>query len=133
MRPIWIVCILVAVFIAGIGLSGLLIGSSAAIAVLVGGILPLVISGTSLAMFFSRKSGIALEETYQRFVIINFITKVLLIGVWTAVILLATSLPVAAFTVSLLVNFFLWHLFEAYRYQSALKQGIARIKESGTG
>lgn len=130
MRPIWIAAILVAGFVVGIGMSWLLVGSTAANAVLAGGILPLVISGTSLVIFFSYISRIIEQGTYQRFVVINFIAKVLLIGVWTAVILLSTSLPIAPFIVSLLINFIIWHLFEAYRYQSALKQGITRTGES---
>jgi hypothetical protein len=121
--------VLVAGFIAGIGISGLLAGSSVATAVLAGGILPLAISGTSLAVFFSRRFRFIEQAAYQRFVVINFIIKVLFIGAWTAVMLLSTHLPIAPFIVSLLINFFIWHVFEAYRYQSALKQGIAPTRE----
>lgn len=128
MKSFWLAMILVVVFIAGIGASRLLAGAAAAIAVLAGGIIPLVVSGVSLALFFYRKAGIVQQGAYQRFVVINFIAKVILIGGWTAVILLTTSLPIAIFVVSLLVNFFLWHLYEAYRYQSVLKQGVA-LKE----
>ena len=130
MRPLGIIIVLVAGFIAGIGISGLLAGSSVATAVLAGGILPLAISGASLAVFFSRRFTFVEPAAYQRFVVINFIIKVLFIGVWTAVMLLSTPLPIAPFIVSLLINFFVWHLFEAYRYQSALKQGIARTREA---
>ena len=126
MRPLWPVVVLIIGFVAGIGISGLLAGAATATAVLAGGIMPLVISGTSLGLFFYRKSKVSLEKTYQRFVIINFIAKVLLIGGWTAVILLLTSLPIAAFIAALLVNFFLWHLYEAYRYHAVLKQDAAK-------
>jgi hypothetical protein len=125
MRSSWLAVVLVMGFIAGIGASGLLAGAATANAVLAGGILPLVISGASLAWFFYRKAVIVQQGAYQRFVVVNFITKVVLIGGWTAVILLTTSLPIAVFVVSLLVNFFIWHLFEAYRYQAVLKQGVA--------
>ena len=128
MRPLWPAVVLIIGFVAGIGISGLLAGAATATAVLAGGILPLVVSGASLAVFFYRKAGIVQQGAYQRFVVINFIAKVILIGGWTAVILLTTSLPIAVFVVSLLVNFFLWHLFEAYRYQSVLKQGVT-LKE----
>ncbi|MFC1619405.1 hypothetical protein ACFL45_05615 [Candidatus Neomarinimicrobiota bacterium] len=130
MKSFGMAVVLVAGFIAGIGISGLLAGSSVATAVLAGGILPLGISVTSLAVFFSRRLTYVEQAAYQRFVVINFIIKMLFIGVWTAVMLLSTSLPIAPFVVSLLINFFVWHLFEAYRYQSVLKQEITRTREA---
>ncbi|UCH11269.1 MAG: hypothetical protein JSU61_05105 [Fidelibacterota bacterium] len=132
MRPGHAALILGCLFIAGCCLAWLLSSRDTAVAVITGGLLPIAISGISLVVFFARKSRSADHHRYQRFVLINFLVKVILIGGWTALVLLTTSLPRTPFVVSLLVNFLAWHIFEAYRYQSTFGKLTARVEEGIT-
>ena len=116
-------------YLAGACLVWLLNGREAALAVVTGGLLPIAISGISLAIFFARKSRRGSHNRYQRFVLINFLVKVVLIGAWTALFLLVTALPRTPFVVSLLLNFFAWHVFEAYRYQSTFSKLTAGMEK----
>ncbi len=120
MRPILAGAILGALFIAGSGLAWLATGSAGAAAVFAGGILPIAISISSLIIFSILKPDAGGQRKYQHFVLANFLTKVVLIGLWTALILLAARLPRGLFVASLLVNFFAWHVYEASRYQQRL-------------
>ena len=109
--------ILVALFLAAAGLA-LFAGDSALfMAVSAGGLLPLTISGVSLVVFFRLLPGKLDPRKHDRFVIVNFLTKVVLIGVGMTAVLVLTTWPQAAFVVTLLVNFLAWHLYEAFRYQ----------------
>jgi hypothetical protein len=129
MRPGHAASILVCLFIAGSGLVWLFSSGEAAIAVVTGGLLPIVISAISLGLFFARKTQEVSHERYQRFVLINFLVKVVLIGAWTVLFLLITALPRAPFVMSLLLNFFAWHVFEAYRYQSTFGTLTTRLEK----
>ena len=95
-----------------------------ALAVLAGGILPMAISLASLLIFFAFQQEQKARWKHERFVLVNFLAKVVLIGLWTTAIFLGTSLPRAPFVISLLVNFMAWHGYEAYRYQQ--KHQVAR-------
>lgn len=120
MRPGLAGAILGTLFIAGSGLAWLAAGSAGAAAVFAGGILPIAISISSLIIFSILKPDTGGQRKYQRFVLANFLIKVVLIGLWTALILLAVRLPRGLFVASLLVNFFTWHVYEALRYQQRL-------------
>ncbi len=120
MKPALAAGILASLFAAGSGLVWLLAGGPSAVAVLTGGTLPIIISAGSLLVFFARKYPPDSQKRYQHFVLTNFLVKVVFIGVWTTLILRTTALPQGPFVVSLLANFFAWHVFEAARYQSAL-------------
>jgi len=121
MKPAFVGAILGGLFMAGSTLVWLVAGRLSAVAVVVGGLVPIAISVGSLAVFHTRRPRLGHQRKYQRFVLINFLVKVVFIGLWTAVILLATPLPREPFVVSLLFNFFGWHLFEAFRYQRQLQ------------
>ena len=113
--------LLAAILLVGAGISWLLAGSAGALAVLAGGLFPGAISISSiLALSFIVRSERMGSIGYQQFVLANFIAKVVLLGGWTAAIVLVTSLPISLFIASLLVNFLAWHIYEAYRYQSAV-------------
>lgn len=112
--------ILVVLFIAITGLVWLVTGAADALAVFVGGILPIVISIISIFAFFTLKPHTRSYKRYQRFVVVNFLVKVVLIGLWTALIILSVKIPPGPFVVSLLANFLAWHIYEAYRYQQRL-------------
>ncbi len=112
---------LAAMLLVGAGISWLLAGSAGALAVLAGGLFPGAISVSSiLALSFMVRSERMGSIGYQQFVLANFIAKVVLLGGWTAAIVLVTSLPISLFIASLLVNFLAWHIYEAFRYQSAV-------------
>ncbi|MFB0517231.1 MAG: hypothetical protein ACETWG_11605 [Candidatus Neomarinimicrobiota bacterium] len=132
MRPVITGTILGVLFALASGLVWLLAGRPNAVAVFAGGILPIAISAGSLFVFFVLKTQPDQQRRYQRFVVTNFLVKVVLIGLWTAAILLATALPPGPFVGSLLVNFFIWHLFEAYRYQAALGAVAVRLGRGGS-
>jgi len=117
MRPALAGSILGALFVAGSGLVWLVAGGASAVAVFAGGILPIATSIGSLFIFFALKPDTGRQRKYQRFILINFLVKVVLIGLWTALVILAMQLPRGPFVASLLVNFFAWHVYEAYRYQ----------------
>ncbi len=120
MRIIIIGIILGVLFIAITGLVWLVTGAANALAVFVGGILPIAISIISIFTFFTLKPHTRGPNRYQRFVVINFLIKVVLIGLWTALIILSVKVPTGPFVVSLLANFLAWHIYEAYRYQQRL-------------
>ncbi|MFC1481435.1 hypothetical protein ACFL6E_04215 [Candidatus Neomarinimicrobiota bacterium] len=90
-----------------------------ALAVLLAGVVPIGISAVSLLLFF-RVETKRTAAGHDRFVLINFLVKVVLIGTWLTSLLLATKLPHWPVVISLLANFLAWHLYEAYRYQSHL-------------
>ncbi len=120
MRLITIGIILGVLFIAVTGLVWLVAGGASAVAVFAGGILPIATSIGSLCIFFALKPDTGSQRRYQRFILINFLVKVVLIGLWTALVILAMQLPRGPFVASLLVNFFAWHVYEACRYQQRL-------------
>ena len=109
--------ILVALFLAAAGMARVFGDNGLFMAVWAGGLLPLAISVVSLVVFFRLLSGKLDPRKHDRFVIVNFLTKVVLIGAWITAVLVLTTWPQAAFVVSLLVNFMAWHLYEAFRYQ----------------
>ena len=117
MRPALAGSILGALFVAGSGLVWLVADGASAVAVFAGGILPIATSLGSLFIFFALKLDTGSQRKYQRFILINFLVKVVLIGLWTALVIRAMQLPRGPFVASLLVNFFAWHFYEAYRYQ----------------
>ncbi len=111
------VVILGGLFLVTTGLT-LVVGDSALfLAVSVGGLLPLTISVVSLAIFFRLLPGKTGPRKHDRFVLRNFLTKVVLIAVGMTAVLVLTNWSQAAFVISLLVNFLAWHLYEAFRYQ----------------
>ncbi len=120
MRPLLAGTILGVLFIISSGLVWFAAGGASAAAVFAGGILPIAISLTSLFIFFAYKPDRGSQKKYQHFILINFLVKVVLIGLWTALVMLAMQLPPGPFVASLLVNFFAWHVYEAYRYQQQL-------------
>ncbi|MCH7497199.1 MAG: hypothetical protein IH971_05040 [Candidatus Marinimicrobia bacterium] len=121
MKPLVGAMLLAAMLLVGAGISWLLAGSAGALAVLAGGLFPGAISVSSiLALSFIVRSERMGSIGYQQFVLANFIAKVVLLGGWTAAIVLVTSLPISLFIASLLVNFLAWHIYEAFRYQSAV-------------
>ena len=109
--------ILVALFLAAAGMARLFGDNGLFLAVSTGGLLPLTISAVSLVVFFRLLRGKLDPRKHDRFVIVNFLTKVVLIGAWITAVIVLTTWPQAAFVVSLLVNFLAWHLYEAFRYQ----------------
>ena len=109
--------ILVALFLAAAGMARVFGDNGLFMAVWAGGLLPLAISVVSLVVFFRLLPGKLDPRQHDRFVIVNFLTKVVLIGAWITAVLVLTTWPQAAFVFSLLVNFMAWHLYEAFRYQ----------------
>lgn len=117
-------------FLAVSGMVWMMAGERNALAVLAGGSLPIAISVVSLYAFLVAAAKGESQRYHQRFVGINFLVKVVLIGLWMAFILRATTLPRIPFVVSLLVNFFTWHVYEAYRYQAYLQAALKGAKVS---
>ena len=93
--------------------------SSIALAVLLAGVVPIGISAVSLLLFFRVDTNRTVTG-HERFVLINFLVKVVLIGSWITGLLLVTQLPRTPVVISLLTNFLAWHFYEAYRYQKHL-------------
>ena len=108
-------------FLAVSGMVWVMASGGSALAVLAGGGLPIAISVVSLYAFQVAAENGESQRHHDSFVAVNFLVKVVLIGLWMVLILLATTLPRIPFVVSLLVNFFTWHVYEAYRYQAYLQ------------
>ncbi len=99
-------------------LLALAVGDSALfLAVSAGGLVPLTISVVSLVVFFRLLPGQTGPRKHDRFVVLNFLAKVVLIAVGMTAVLVLTNWSRAAFVISLLINFLAWHLYEAFRYQ----------------
>jgi uncharacterized membrane-anchored protein len=131
----WIPYVLVGLLILAAGLVLGLADGTSSWSVIAGAVVPIAVSISSLVYFARFRVVVADQRSQQRFIIVNFLIKVVAIAVWMAVIFRATSLPRLPFIVSLLVNFLAWHLYEAYRYQQSwLAAGREREKEiAGTG
>ena len=117
-------------FLAVSGIVWVLASGRSALAILAGGGLPIAISVISLYVFQVAAENGESQRHHDSFVAINFLVKVILIGLWMVLILLATTLPRIPFVVSLLVNFFTWHVYEAYRYQAYLQAVTTGAKVS---
>ncbi len=109
--------ILAGFFLAAAGLALVVGDSGLFLAVSAGGLLPLTISVVSLVVFFRLLPGKTGPRKHDRFVLLNFLAKVVLIGVGMTAVLVLTTWSQVAFVISLLVNFLAWHLYEAFRYQ----------------
>ncbi len=117
-------------FLVVSGVVWMVAGERSALAVLAGGSLPIAISVVSMYAYLVAAAKGKSQTYHQGFVVINFLVKVVLIGLWMALILRATTLPRVPFVVSLLVNFFTWHVYEAYRYQAYLQAAPKGAKVS---
>ncbi len=117
MKPLPGAVVLSGLFVATAGITLAVGNGSLFLAVLGGGLVPWIVSVSSLVLFFQwlpRRSG---AMKHEKFVLLNFLVKVILIGGWVTLILMLTAWPVRAFIISLVVNFLAWHLYEAYCYQ----------------
>ncbi len=80
--------------------------------VLAGAIIPILISGGLLLWAEYSKTNDA--QNLQKINIIGFFFKVLLLGVWSAILVKAGTLDNVTFIVILVINFLAWHGVEAY-------------------
>jgi len=117
MKPLPGAVVLSGLFAGTAGLTLVVGNGSLFLAVLGGGLVPWVVSVVSLVLFFQWLPGRSGSRKHEKFVLLNFLVKVILIGGWVTVILMLTAWPVRAFIISLVVNFLAWHLFEAHCYQ----------------
>ena len=94
-------------------------GMQMAMAILGGGLLPAVISWTSMALMLNGRQPIRPSQ-YQRIMLINFFVKAGSMTAWTTIVLSVTDWPRAVFITSLLTHFLLWQMLEAWATQRRL-------------
>jgi len=80
--------------------------------VLAGAVIPVLISGGLL--FWAEHSKTNDPKNLQNINIIGFFFKVILLGVWSAILVKAQTLDNVTFIVMLVINFLAWHGVEAY-------------------
>ncbi len=80
--------------------------------VLAGALLPVVISGGLL--FWADYNKTFDAQQLQKINIVGFFMKVVLLGIWAAILISAGTLDKMTFIVTLLINFLAWHGVEAY-------------------
>jgi hypothetical protein len=80
--------------------------------ILAGAVIPILISGGLLLWAeFSKTNDV---KNLQKINIIGFLFKVILLGVWAAILVKAGTVDNVTFIVSLVINFLAWHGVEAY-------------------
>jgi len=94
--------------------------------VLAGAIIPVLISGGLLLWAEYSKTNDA--QNLQKINIVGFFFKVILLGIWSAILVKAGTLDNVTFIVTLVINFLAWHGVEAYYWplfmaRSAQKTG----------
>ena len=80
--------------------------------VLAGAIIPVLISGGLLLWAEHSKTNDA--QSLQKINIVGFFFKVILLGIWSAILVKAGTLDNVTFIVTLVINFLAWHGVEAY-------------------
>ena len=80
--------------------------------VLAGAIIPVLISGGLLLWAEYSKTNDA--QNLQKINIVGFFFKVILLGIWSAILVKAGTLDNVTFIVTLVINFLAWHGVEAY-------------------
>ena len=83
--------------------------------VLAGAIIPVLISGGLLLWAEYSKTNDA--QNLQKINIVGFFFKVILLGIWSAILVKAGTLDNVTFIVTLVINFLAWHGVEAYYWQ----------------
>ena len=83
--------------------------------VLAGAIIPILISGALL--IWAEYSKTNDPQNLQKINIIGFFFKVILLGVWAAILVKAGTLDNMTFIVILVINFLAWHGVEAYYWR----------------
>ena len=89
--------------------------SEKVVSVLAGAILPVLISGSLLAWAEYSKTND--PQNLQKINIAGFFFKVILLGVWSAILVKAGNLDNVTFIVILVINFLAWHGVEAYYWR----------------
>jgi|GEM_PF-337568 len=113
MRP-WQILGVSAVFLNGLVIAAFIFTAhfDRISSVLAGALIPILIS-TGL-LFWVDKQKIQDVNQLQKINIIGFFAKVILLGLWAAILLNAGTLHKMTFIVMLLINFLAWHGVEAY-------------------
>lgn len=94
-------------------------GMQLSMAILGGGLLPAVISWTSMMLMPDGRQPFRPSQ-YQRSMLINFFVKAGSLTAWTTIVLSVTEWPRAVFITSLLTHFLAWQMLEAWATQRYL-------------
>ncbi len=96
--------------------------------VLAGAIIPVLISGGLLLWAEYSKTNDA--QNLQKINIIGFFFKVILLGVWSAILVKAGTLDNMTFIVTLVINFLAWHGVEAYYWPLFMARSAQKLGEN---
>jgi len=96
--------------------------------VLAGAIIPILISGALL--IWAEYSKTNDPQNLQKINIIGFFFKVILLGVWAAILVKAGTLDNMTFIVILVINFLAWHGVEAYYWPLFMARGTQNTGEN---
>lgn len=113
MRP-WQVMGISALLLNGLVIVGLMFAGrpERISSVLAAALIPVLISGGLLFWVDTQK--LSNHITLQKINIFGFFLKVILLGLWAAILLKAGTLHNMTFVVIMLINFLAWHGVEAY-------------------
>jgi len=96
--------------------------------VLAGAIIPVLISGGLL--IWAEYSKTNEPKNLQKINILGFFFKVVLLGLWSAILVKAGTLDNVTFIVMLVINFLAWHGVEAYYWPLFMARGAQKTGEN---
>ncbi|MBT3253069.1 MAG: hypothetical protein HN995_03195 [Candidatus Marinimicrobia bacterium] len=96
--------------------------------VLAGAIIPVLISGGLLLWAEYSKTNDA--QNLQKINIVGFFFKVILLGIWSAILVKAGTLDNVTFIVTLVINFLAWHGVEAYYWPLFMARSAQKTGEN---
>ena len=96
--------------------------------ILAGAIIPILISGALL--LWAEYSNTNDAQNLQKINIIGFFFKVILLGIWAAILVKAGTLDNVTFIVTLVINFLAWHGVEAYYWPLFMARSTQKTGEN---
>ena len=96
--------------------------------VLAGAIIPVLISGGLL--LWAEDSNTNDAQNLQKINIVGFFFKVILLGIWSAILVKAGTLDNVTFIVTLVINFLAWHGVEAYYWPLFMARSAQKTGEN---
>ena len=96
--------------------------------VLAGAVIPILISGGLLV--WAEYSNTNDAQNLQKINITGFFFKVILLGVWSAILVKAGTLDNVTFIVTLVINFLAWHGVEAYYWPLFMARSTQKTGEN---
>jgi len=126
----WQIVGLLALILNGLAVLAMIFSGHAELvkSVLAGAIIPVLISGGLL--LWAEYSKTNDPKNLQKINIAGFLFKVVLLGVWSAILVKAGTLDNVTFIVMLVINFLAWHGVEAYYWPLFMARSAQKTGEN---